>query len=67
MRSFTQELSWAAYRYLEQLPPTLFVTELVARGAVQMNKHYIVQCRLGFLTDRQLTKLQALAQCPACS
>ncbi|BDA49954.1 hypothetical protein COCOBI_15-0820 [Coccomyxa sp. Obi] len=48
-------------RYLEQLPPTLFVTELVARGAVQMNKHYIVQCRLGFLTDRQLTKLQLLA------
>ncbi|EIE23009.1 hypothetical protein COCSUDRAFT_63396 [Coccomyxa subellipsoidea C-169] len=48
-------------RYLEQLPPTLFVTELVARGAVQMSKHYIVQCRLGFLTDRQLTKLQLLA------
>jgi hypothetical protein len=37
------------------------VTELVARGAVQMSKHYIVQCRLGFLTDRQLTKLQVLA------
>ena len=45
-------------RYLEQLPPTLFVTELLARSAVQMSKHYIVQCRLGFLTDRQLTKLQ---------
>ena len=47
-------------RYLEQLPPTLFVTELLARSAVQMSKHYIVQCRLGFLTDRQLTKLQVL-------
>ena len=45
-------------RYLEQLPPTLFVTELLARSAVQMSKHYIVQCQLGFLTDRQLTKLQ---------
>ena len=54
-------LTWRgvnARRYLEQLPPTLFVTELLARGAVQMSKHYIVQCRLGFLTDRQLTKLQ---------
>lgn len=48
-------------RYLEQLPPTLFVTELLARSAVQMSKHYIVQCRLGFLTDRQLTKLQVPA------
>jgi hypothetical protein len=48
----------AAGRYLEQLPPTLFVTELLARSDVQMSKHYIVQCRLGFLTDRQLTKLQ---------
>lgn len=47
-------------RYLEQLPPTLFVTELLARSAVQMSKHYIVQCRLGFLTDRQLTKLQVI-------
>ena len=45
-------------RYLEQLPPTLFVTELLSRSAVQISKHYIVQCRLGFLTDRQLTKLQ---------
>lgn len=49
-------------RYLEQLPPTLFVTELLARSAVQMSKHYIVQCRLGFLTDRQLTKLQVSKQ-----
>ena len=49
-------------RYLEQLPPTLFVTELLARSAVQMSKHYIVQCRLGFLTDRQLTKLQVIKQ-----
>ena len=50
-------------RYLEQLPPTLFVTELLARSAVQMSKHYIVQCRLGFLTDRQLTKLQVPRHC----
>lgn len=49
-------------RYLEQLPPTLFVTELLARSAVQMSKHYIVQCQLGFLTDRQLTKLQVSEQ-----
>ena len=49
-------------RYLEQLPPTLFVTELLARSAVQMSKHYIVQCQLGFLTDRQLTKLQVPVQ-----
>ena len=34
------------------------MTELLARSAVQMSKHYIVQCQLGFLTDRQLTKLQ---------
>ena len=55
----------ATRRYLEQMPPTLFVTELLARGAVQMSKHYIVQCRLGFLTDRQLTKLQA-RRCWSC-
>lgn len=54
----TEKAKCCGYRYLEQLPPTLFVTELLARSAVQMSKHYIVQCRLGFLTDRQLTKLQ---------
>ncbi len=54
-------------RYLEQLPPTLFVTELLARSAVQMSKHYIVQCQLGFLTDRQLTKLQVPAPASACA
>ena len=56
-----ETISWIC-RYLEQLPPTLFVTELLARSAVQMSKHYIVQCRLGFLTDRQLTKLQVIKQ-----
>ena len=59
-KEYSRDCTTVFYRYLEQLPPTLFVTELLARSAVQMSKHYIVQCQFGFLTDRQLTKLQVL-------
>ena len=43
----------------EQLPPTLFVTDLAQRGSMRMASHRLVQCRLGALTPRQAQKLQA--------
>ena len=52
--------------YLEQLPPSLFVTELAARSAVHMGPHTVIQCRLGFLSERQLAKLQVGTACPHC-
>lgn len=43
----------------EQLPPTLFVTDLAQRSAVRMAHHRLVQCQLGPLAERQKQKLQA--------
>jgi len=43
----------------EQLPPTLFVTDLAQRGSVRMASHRLVQCRPGPLSARQAQKLQA--------
>lgn len=49
----------------EQLPPTLFVTDLAQRGSVRMASHRLVQCRPGPLSARQAQKLQARRP-PAC-
>jgi hypothetical protein len=49
-------------RYLEQFPPTLFVSELANRATVQLGRHYVMRCRLEFLTDKQVQKLHMLAQ-----
>ncbi|KAK9805568.1 hypothetical protein WJX72_005675 [[Myrmecia] bisecta] len=48
-------------KFLEQLPPTLFVSELANRNNVKLGKHYVMRCNLGFMTDKQLHKLTMLA------
>ncbi|KAK9835653.1 hypothetical protein WJX74_005051 [Apatococcus lobatus] len=48
-------------QYLERLPPTLFASELANRSNVNLGRHYVMRCKLGFLTDRQLHKLHMLA------
>lgn len=49
-------------KYLEQFPPTLFVTSLATQKDVKLGRHYVMRCRLDFLTEKQLGKLQMLAQ-----
>ena len=48
--------------YLEQFPPTLFVTSLATQKDVKLGRHFVMRCRLDFLTEKQLGKLQMLAQ-----
>ncbi|KAK9867594.1 hypothetical protein WJX84_001566 [Apatococcus fuscideae] len=48
-------------QYLERLPPTLFASELANRSNVHLGRHYVMRCKLGFLSDRQLHKLHMLA------
>ena len=49
-------------KYLEQFPPTLFVTSLATQKDVRLGRHFVMRCRLDFLTGKQLGKLQMLAQ-----
>ncbi len=49
-------------KYLEQFPPTLFVTSLATQKDVKLGRHFVMRCRLDFLTEKQLGKLQMLAQ-----
>ena len=49
-------------KYLEQFPPTLFVTSLATQRDVKLGRHFVMRCRLDFLTEKQLGKLQMLAQ-----
>lgn len=48
-------------RFQEQFPPTMFVSDLAPRAGTKLGPHYPVQCRLDFLSDRQLKKLERLA------
>ena len=49
-------------KYLEQFPPSLFVTSLATQKDVKLGRHFVMRCRLDFLTEKQLGKLQMLAQ-----
>ena len=49
-------------KFLEQFPPTLFVTSLATQKDVKLGRHFVMRCRLDFLTEKQLGKLQMLAQ-----
>ena len=49
-------------KYLEQFPPSLFVTSLATQKDVRLGRHFVMRCRLDFLTEKQLGKLQMLAQ-----
>jgi hypothetical protein len=48
-------------KYLEQMPPTLYATELAPQRDVKLGRHYVMRCRLNFLSDRQTKKLHMLA------
>lgn len=49
-------------QYLEQFPPSLYVTSLATQKDVKLGRHFVMRCRLDFLTEKQLGKLQMLAQ-----